>query len=180
MRTLLALTLLVLSSIPSVAQLPYVSEECLAIFADRQVSVPEGVWRVTDGAVIAIVRSGDATDLYRILSISSPDLRIAPGTEIGTMRGADLSQSTYRAEMFSDFDSQGSLCSRCRYDFKFSNADGDNLLTITSVRDLKLRVSTAFKFILRAGISLEDTQVKASALRIYPEATGTPLNPEVL
>ena len=65
---------------------PYVPQQAVDLFDGREVSAPEGVWRVTDGAVFAVVRTGDAVDRYDLVMVSSPDLRLPGFTRVGWMK----------------------------------------------------------------------------------------------
>lgn len=159
---------------------PYVPQQAIDLFEGRHVSVPEGVWRVTDGAVFAIVRTGDAVDRYELVMVSSPDLRLREGTRVGTMKASDLASSVYEAEMYTAVDASGRLTGKHRFKVRFSSKDGDEVLGISPVKALKFRISTAFNFLIRAGVETQRNEAKISALRVWPASAASALNPEVL
>ena len=159
---------------------PYVPQQAVDLFDGREGSAPEGVWRVTDGAVFAVVRTGDAVDRYDLVMVSSPDLRLPGFTRVGWMKAADLAGSIYEAEMYTDVDASGRLGGKHRYKVRFSTKAGEEVLGISPVRTFKLRLSTAFNFLIRAGVEAQSHDVKISAIRVWPASAASALNPEVL
>lgn len=160
-RLLSVLVLMSTACIGAFASTPgIVDDSTRALFDGRTVDEAEGVWHIDNGATIVISRNADG---YDIVSLANPDLRIAPGTKIGT---AVADNGALKAMIASDADVNDRPVKERQFTLKVT--DGGKRLELIPVRKMRVELWLFYRLLFSARVHKEKAPGTLSARRLYP------------
>lgn len=159
-RRLLVPVLCTVAYVASASTPGIVDDSIRALFDGRATDDAEGVWHIDDGATVVITRNADG---YDIVSLANPDLRIAPGTRIGT---AVRSNGSLKAMIASDTDDSDRPVKEREFSLKVT--DGGKRLELIPSRKMRVELWLFYRLLFSASIRKEKAPGTLSARRLYP------------
>lgn len=156
--------------------LPQVPDSLRSLFDGRTTAPVEGIWQIVDGATISIQRGAKGFD---IICLESPDLRLRPGTMLGSLDLADAAGGKYTATMYTDIDNNGNPCRRHRFALTLAD-ENQGIMTLTPTKKFKLDFWLLYRLLFTVSIRNSDKPDGLRAIRIYPDRALSPDFPIVL
>lgn len=147
------------------------------LFADREISAVEGVWQITDGAVLAIVADRSVDGDYAVICVDSPDLRLTPGKMLGVASLGPGDGKNYTMNLFTDITPSGSLKLKRPFDVKIMS---DGFMELTARKRLKLNLWAVYRFYFTMSVRGNQAPSGLKARRLYPDPVPTADFPVVL
>lgn len=156
--------------------LPQVPDSLRSRFDGRTTAPVEGIWQIVDGATISIQRGAKGFD---IICLESPDLRLRPGTVLGSLDLGDAVGGKYNASMYTDIDNNGNPCRRHRFALTLTG-DNQGVMTLTPTKKFKLDFWLLYRLLFTVSLRNSDKPDGLRAIRIYPDRALSPDFPIVL
>lgn len=163
---------------------PYTPELVKQSFVERGMHRIEGIWKMTNGTLVAIERVDDRSNrgleaiaLYRVAVLEASQRSVRPGTIIGYIApGAD--NDVYEGRFYTDYSHRGLPSSPKKMTIRLDAAD--NRLTLHPEKPgwrVSLRHSLPWLFLLTVRYNMDGSKKGSyGGIRIYP-APALPLEP---
>ena len=137
----------------------------------------DGIWRIDGGPTLRFAPLADNT--YNVVAVDAPDLRIAPGTVLGTARRSSADSYDIRMSLAArDSHKKGS---EMRFDARLDiDAYGNPSLTLVAVRPFKASVWLRYCLLFSASLRSDSKNHSFYAERISPSPAPSPRNPVIL
>jgi hypothetical protein len=147
-------------------------------YSDRVVAPLEGVWQFADdGATLAIYADSNTLGDYTIVCIDSPDLRLAPGTVLGSASSSLGNGKDYSAKLYTDVSDSGVPTKRTSFKVRLN----DGIIEMTAIKGpFKLDIWMLYRFYVTMSVHQTNGTKTLRARRIYPDSLPTADNPVIL
>lgn len=172
-RPALILALLILLSLAAAGRMPVVADSLTARFEGRTVAPVEGIWNIADGSQLMIEREGDGS--FAVTRLHGDDLRLTPGTRVGTLVPEDLQGKAYRARLATTVGNSGKPGGMRIFDVTVADESSPEggTLTLRPRGKFKLNLWLLYRLFVTFSVRGSDKPKELHAIRVYPNPAFT-------
>lgn len=167
-RIALIVALLIVLPLTAAARMPVVADSLAARFDGRTLAPVEGIWLIADGSQLMIERDND--NGYVVTRLHGDDLRLAPGTRVGSIVPENLQGTKYRAQLATTVNGNGKADGLRT--FEVTTADETSpergTLTLRPRGKFKLNLWLLYRMFVTVSVKGNNEPVELHAIRLYP------------
>lgn len=137
----------------------------------------KGVWRIGGDATVLIK---PASEGLAVVSVHNPDLRIKPGTVLGTVNPDD--NGTYTCRMFTRVGDDGKLKDRRNFVLTVGDegSEAAGTMTLEPQSAFRLDFWLLFRRLFTLSLRRNDSRQQLTGVRMYPNPAPSAENPVIL
>lgn len=172
-RLAFILALLMLLPLAAAGRLPVVADSLTARFDGRTVAPVEGIWNIADGSQLMIEREGEGG--FAVTRLHGDDLRLAPGTRVGTLVPEDMQGRTYRARLATTVGNSGKPGGVRTFDVTVADESSpeSGTLTLRPRGKFRLNLWLLYRMFVTFSVRGSDKPEELHAIRVYPNPAFT-------